>query len=428
MAIDFIKAKIINPNIEKIKNNPSLDFKMAVSSSTGEIALRETAIYHQCKIEITNNKYVRFSGSIHKMWNSLNGVYSPKYIRESRHQQVVNKGFNGNIFTLHDILEVREHLTKLLFCVPSQMEFKNIEFGVNTEPNFYNNLFLKGLLYHNGKLFEYKYNNCFAQSVHQKFILKIYNKSEQYGMDTETLRIELKYLKMTEVNLIGIKTFADINENTLKGANELLLKRFKETNYYDYTINKKTLTKRQKKTVVNYSNPRYWFEDITVKKRYEHKIKLKEFIVNNSDNLHRQLINEIELKGGIITRHSKTLKGGTITHSSIGIIIPPTRSTIPHKKQQQEKGKRCLVTGINISMQKDDSILLSHTGLIHYFNTNKKEYNFIKNKYLSKKWADADFKTQIKEMAHNIRNRHNSIKRGNELVYKPRQGQLFVTA
>mgnify|MGYP000365570798 FL=1 len=76
-------------------------------------------------------------------------------------------------------------------------------------------------------------------------------------------------------------------------------------------------------------------------------------------------------------------------------------------------------------MQKEGSILLSHTGLKYYYKTNKKEFEKIKNKYLSKKWIDANFETQIKELAHNIRNKHNNLKNSREQKYHPNQVQLF---
>jgi hypothetical protein len=52
-------------------------------------------------------------------------------------------------------------------------------------------------------------------------------------------------------------------------------------------------------------------------------------------------------------------------------------------------------------MQKDSSILLSHTGL-KYYKTDRKVFEQMKT-YLTKQWIESDFETQIKEIAHNIR-------------------------
>lgn len=86
----------------------------------------------------------------------------------------------------------------------------------------------------------------------------------------------------------------------------------------------------------------------------------------------------------------------------------------------------CLVTGLNISMQKSDSILLSHTGLKYYYKTNKKIYEEVKYKYLSTKWIDSNYKTQIKEIAHNIRNTHSNYKTKQQRIYQPQQLQLSL--
>src|SRR5690606_31880189 len=133
------------------------------------------ADYHYCKIIVYDSGLVLFSGSIHKLWNSLNGVSAPNK-RECKNY----KGFNGNQFTLKNVLEAREHLQELFDCEAEQMMFKNIELGINATPLFNPQQYIKGLLYHNGKLFESRYNEHFAQVIHQRYYIKIYNKSNQY--------------------------------------------------------------------------------------------------------------------------------------------------------------------------------------------------------------------------------------------------------
>jgi len=87
--------------------------------------------------------------------------------------------------------------------------------------------------------------------------------------------------------------------------------------------------------------------------------------------------------------------------------------------------RHCKVTGLNISMQKEDSSLLSHTGLKYYFNTNKKVYYQIRERYLTALWLDADYQTQIKEIAHNIRNNLKSMRITQKRLYPPQQLQMF---
>jgi hypothetical protein len=393
-------------------NRRELEFKTVVSNKTGKVSTKSVADYHFGKITIYESGLVLFTGSIHKLWNSLCKVKAPN-IKEVKQY----KGFNGNQFVINDIIKVRQHLEKLFNCTPNQMIFQNIEFGINTMPIFNPQLFLKGLLYHKGKLFEFKFNEHFAQVVHQRYYFKIYNKSKQYGMLNHTLRVELKVIKTEEIKCLEIKTFADINASTLMKANELLLKRFDEVVYYDNTITKESLTKLNKQTLERYSNPRYWINVLMPKNRDKHKKKLKDFISKCSTDLHQEIRQEIDKKGVIINRLSEIPNGVIINHSSIGLNITP--NTL------KKESRKCRVTRVDISMQKKGSILLSHTGLKYYYSNNKTSFEEIKNKYLSKKWINAKFDTQIKELAHNIRNKYNNQKIGKDLKHNPNQVLLF---
>ena len=94
---------------------------------------------------------------------------------------------------------------------------------------------------------------------------------------------------MTELKPLGIKTFADINEDTLKKAKELLLKRFDEVMHYDYTIVKKNLKKNDLDKLKVYSNPRYWIEDLQPNHRHRPKEHLRKITLSNSDQIHQQI-------------------------------------------------------------------------------------------------------------------------------------------
>ena len=230
------------------------------------------------------------------MWNSTNGIKAPN------HDTNNFKGYNGNQFRLKEIIEVRKHLQVLFKCNANQMVFQNIEFGINTEPNFNPQKFITGLLYHNGVMFEHKYKRAYGQVEHERFFIKIYNKGLQYCMNQSTLRIEIKVRKMIELVDTGIKTFADINKHTLNKAFKQILRRFDEVMYYDKTMKIKTLTAKEKLLIPNYKNQSYWIDDLLSQHRDRHKKRLKQFIEFNSDNLHAQLRQELINKCVIINR------------------------------------------------------------------------------------------------------------------------------
>ncbi len=318
--IDYIKIILLNIDVDRLLNLSFLDFKIEVSEKTGELSTNRIAEYHFCKITIYDSGVVLFTGSIHKLWNSLNEIKAPNYKKVKTY-----KGFNGNQFELKNIMEVRTHLENLFECGSQQMLFQNIELGVNTTPGFNPILYIKGLLYHWNKLFEYRYNGNLAQAEHEQYKFKIYNKSNQYGMSEYTLRIELKYNRTEEIKTIGIRTFADINQFTLDKAEQLLLKRFDEVTHYDYTINKKGLTKVRNQLLKNYSNPRYWIIDLKPEHRDRPKKRLKEITLEHSKNLHQQLRQNIIEKCVIINRLSENSKCVIINSSSIGLNF--TQST-----------------------------------------------------------------------------------------------------
>jgi hypothetical protein len=322
--IDYVKILLLGIDIERLSE--VFEFKLEVIEGTGEYSSKKVTEYHFCKITIHESGAVLFTGSIHKLWNSLNDVKAPNYKPLTKEQIKKGikdhyRGFNGNQFTLDSIIEVRGHLEYLFDCKPQQMVFQNIEFGLNISVDFNPKNYLKGLLYHNNKEFEYRYNGNSAQVIHKRYYLKIYNKSYQYGMSQNTIRVEVKLIKSIEIIKTEIKTFNDVSEHSLNKAIELLLKRFNEVVHYDYTIQKNELTSRLKLSLKNYSNPRYWLYDIKPNKRHQPKKLLKEITLKYSGNLHRKIEQKINVSRVIINRSFKNASRVIINSSSIGLNI-----------------------------------------------------------------------------------------------------------
>ena len=295
--MDYVKIYIKNANIEHLEANEQLDFVSEINQRTGEIYQKRVAEYHFCKITIYETGSVHFTGSLHKLWNSLNNIKAPNY-RENYY-----KGFNGNLFALKDVLQVRDYLVVLLGCQLYEMVFQNVEFGVNVPTIFKPREFIKGLLYHKGLDFEFKDHKNRASLPHQRYVVKIYNKSYQYGMSENTLRIELQIKKMEELKYMGLRTFADINKDTFDKAKSLILKRFDEVIYCDPTINRKALTIAQKRNLNKYSNPMYWIDNVQPNHRDRHKKSLEKMNEENSLNLRKQIREDLIEKCVIINQH-----------------------------------------------------------------------------------------------------------------------------
>jgi hypothetical protein len=224
-------------------------------------------------------------------------------------------------------------------------------------------------------------------------------------MCINVLRIEIKIIKTEELKKTGISTFADVNLETINNAKKLLLKRLDEVMHYDSSLNQTNLSNSQKRMLKSYSNPRYWIDELKPRYRDRHKKKLKEITRKYSEN------KAIQIRQNIIEKC---------------VII--NTSNIELNKTHL-KSRKCLVTGVDISMQKESSFLLSHTGLNNLYKTNRILYNKIKKRHLSKHWLNEDLQTEIREIAHNIRDKIRSRRKKQKRLYPKQQLHLFgITA
>ncbi len=394
--MDYIKLHIRDIDVNGLLER--LDFLREINTKTGEYKAVRIATYHNCTIKVYDSGRVQFAGSVHKMWNSLKGVTAPKN---------GDKGFNGNDLTLRDIYGIREHLKTLFDCKPSQLIFENIEVGVNLLTPFAVGLFLKGLLYHNGKRFESRRKDRLWQSYGSNYIVKAYDKGHQYGMAGNVLRFEIKVTRMEKFSNVGIKTFADVNNSTLNTAYNHLQKCFNEIVYYDRTIDKANLTRLESIKVKDYANVSYWM-DMESKKRDRPKKKLAKLIEQYSENLKAQIGSLMSQKCVIINRSFENPKCVIINRSSIPLKITHSVPRI------------CPITGADISMQKDDSYLLSNTGIKEIEKTDSALFERLKKILLTgnpNKFEKDDYN----KMSKQIRNRfYNNPDRNN-----PDQTNLF---
>ncbi|MGJ8685766.1 MAG: hypothetical protein ACSHWW_14135 [Nonlabens sp.] len=287
--IDYIKLKIDSCDVKLLLENSNLEFRRTVSEKTGLLDNKTICEYHHCKITIYDCNVVIFQGSIHKLHNSITGIEAP-----NKKSQINYKGFNGNQFNYTQIDFTRNHLANLFNVPTNQMILQNVEYGQNLTTSFDPQTFITGLLMYMGKAFDYNYNGYYAQSKHSQYIIKVYNKGNQYNMQFNTLRLEIKVTKMQcQKKEIGLSTMADITTETLDKAFKFLFKILNKVLYYDNSIIKTNLSKIDKARIKDYSNPRYWTK-LKPSKRDTKKKLLSNIIRNNSDNLKEQLLEQLE--------------------------------------------------------------------------------------------------------------------------------------
>jgi hypothetical protein len=317
--IDFVKILIENPDPTFLQETNQLEFKVEVSEKTGEVSTKKIANYHFCKIIIYSSGRVSFQGSLHKLYNSLNGIQAPNF------NKYYNKGFNGNLFTFKQIKYSIQHIAKLLNVKVCQLRFQNIEFGLNTELDFDPQTFIKGLLIQRNKVFELKHSQRFAQAIHNRYYLKIYNKGKQYKLAKNTLRVEVKIIKSEHLKQLKISTAADINKKTLYKAFKLLLRHFSEVIYYDHTINTKSLKTRKGNLLYKYQINHYWL-GLKSNKRDAPKKKLQYLIDNHSDNLKKQIETDMQRQYKRVIINHSSIELTTTLKQSVNTLTTKNRN------------------------------------------------------------------------------------------------------
>ena len=369
IPLDYVKFQLINYT-DDLMNNDFLKF-MPVYKNT--YINHHFAEYENIIFKIYNSGSIYISGSLHKFYN--NGKH------------------NSNDFNSKAFKDVLNDFQNKFNITPQNLRILGLEFGVNIEPILKTDTILNNILQHKRIDFENniksRYGN-YLQAKHSNFILKIYNKAKQYQLEKEVLRIEVKQCNWSEYRKRGLNTLQDFIGFDKKLFVETLINKWNEVIFYN------PLNKSDNKWN-KYNNVNFWRE-LKEKSNTTYSKHVKKLrIINNQC--------EIDIQYNIsqlILVKINSLQG--VTNSNFNV-----------KCNEMKNIKKCLITGIDISIQRNDSFLLSHTGLINLYKNDLKVFERVKCKFLSINWYDSDLKTQIKEIAHNIRNRYqNKIGKFNE--------------
>ncbi|EIA09584.1 hypothetical protein [Flavobacterium frigoris] len=344
--------------------------------------------------------------------------------------------FNGNLHNANDL--------NIIDCIKIILEFKNtfkidweklkiinLEFGLNVVSPICIKDLITFLIYHEQHEFKDNPEYQFSKQSHSSNkktgrannnkIIKGYAKGLQFPefCHINTFRFEIKSRESAYISKLEIFNLNDLlNVNVYYLLIDKLIAEFKNIlilyDKIDFTnLNLKEVSKLN--TLLSQS---HWYRIKQDNKRNafnDEKIKYYKLIDKTGIHLKKQLEK-------IICEKLELLKKGAIS------TLYNSRIRTQNKTQTTTvKTLLCQVTKINISMQKNDSILLSHTGLKHYYKNDKKVFEQIKRRYLSNRWLSSDFETQIKEIAHSIRNSKSNQSIKQNRIYKPTQLNILNT-
>jgi hypothetical protein len=324
-----------------------------------------------------------------------------------------------------------------------------LQIGINLTVDFNPSEFLNYLIIHRGKPFTRQTGKKkdYTECEHEQFYIKIYNKGLQYGLSKNILRIEVKFRKMEIPNRLGIPVLSDLLDvSKIKKLNEKFLDIFEEILIGGHIVTHEKLSNRDRLLFANGHNPNYWqqvipkSDDYTIgskskeykkaRKKYETQLsRFKTLVKVTGANYRKMLVrkliieksnilltntaekenqtSKLDKKMGEIDLHqlpekhqinhpTKNIKMGEIDPLLYSVKLPPSEK--PDKR-------KCKVTKLDITMQKENSEFLCTSG-IKYYKKNHPEKWLKLWRRLSPRWHGCSEDVQICEIHHSIRNEY----------------------
>jgi hypothetical protein len=376
IPVDYVKFEIIGIDAESILKNPNLTFTPKLKDGDELVSYSSMIDNMKIKVSIPSNR-ITLSGSIHKFWNG--GVHNYNDFDEV--------AFRDSTHRMYSTFQV----------APMHLKILSMEYGVNINIDYPVKNVLNNCFQHKGKDVEVKISNDggkYHQAQHDRYFLKLYDKGKQYGLiGKNLLRIEVKEINWTTNRKHGILTFKDFIECDKSIFIKNLIHQWMSVILFDFNTPTHLIKPE-------YTNANYWRD-------LREKVKNKELSKTSFHRHWKELKNINAIHGNDIQN--------IITQSIIQKIDQLQRVTFSTFSQEL-KIKVCPITGIEINNQKSNSKLLSHSTLMKLQFEQPKTFVEIRHRFLTGNWINKDIKTQIKEIAHNIRNTfYNSLNRSKKI-------------
>ena len=391
--LDYIKIEIKDPlQINEIWSHSDLVYSSEhtyLNKSDGNLKTVGKKSYLNLNFTRYENR-LEIDGSLHKLFNS--GLH------------------NANDFTVSDCIKSIDKLCLQFAINPELCHVNNLEFGVNvTAPGNVSDL-VKWLRFHHRNPFVKfpKLEQCYFAGT-DYFGVKAYNKTLQFPQYAapNLFRFEGKTRQSKYLVSKGIKTLKDLTAPAIyRLLSGVILSEWGNVLIFD---------KRTKKGV-KFCNTDFWLEIlenshrntfVNTKKKY-YKILGKKGLQNliySAIEKKLTLLNEcanstVSDRGNLIK--PETQKGIKTQNSFVQI---PTIVKVENNQHSEPIISRiCLVTELNISMQKPTSKYLCSAGLKWYWENAPETYQRLIDKYLTKEKRGSDLQEQFYYIAHNIRN------------------------
>lgn len=428
--LDFLKILIQNIDIvdEVFKNNLLSD--VSVHQKANKHFRKKPNEFNQAKF-IKEYKGVYFCFYLRtidsdEVFTKLEILFKPHYyFNDNLH--------NANDFSVQNCIDVLNEFKTLFKLSANEMKIVNIEYGINAvSPICCKNLILHSI-YHEKNQFLNMSGLKYAKISYREKPngtdnkykqIKFYNKGVQYPqyINIDTFRFEVKSKTSPFIKKQGINTLSDLlHHKTYEKLSESILTEFSKVLIVDAENEMQNLTSKEQTKLTQYLNTIKWDKAIQGSKNLFNNDKIKYFALldKTGNNVHNILKDIIKNKLRKLLKQCANLTPIKKVNSCAVLT-----TNIMQNGTQLNNG-RCIVTRLDISMQKKGSSLLSTNQIRKLYKTDRKIFDEVKNKYLSKKWINADLETQFFEIYHNIRNAKSNREIKQKKLYPVHQQRLF---
>jgi hypothetical protein len=263
-----VKAECPIADFQKWKLQTGIVFYTKLNIDSGLISCREYDNHRTYRHTAKLGHYKLTVREVHK--NDIEPIYWLT-IEGSLHENYFNGQNHSRFLFAHIQWEIHDLCNKL-YLKPSNLILRNCEVGVNIKLPYPPLDYIKTamILFKEKPFVDFEEKNGVCIGIYCKsteYWIKIYDKGLQFNLKENLMRFEIKYKKMTTLNKYGIRTFADLlNESRVNNLIELLAKAWNNILFYEPGINPSalSLTKHQYELLMQGVNRNYW---VQLKKR-----------------------------------------------------------------------------------------------------------------------------------------------------------------
>lgn len=376
MIPDFIKVRITDKAIiQKINCNSLLTWNSKEENLSHfdfeEIFTKETKIYKG----ILFCFYTKY----------LEVLFRPHYyFNDNKH--------NANDFPVNECIKVIQEFIDLLdIDEVGKLKVVNLEFGVNVIPEMKIEDLITFITYHHKNDFKTDRQLSYSKKSYtptksgkeNKYkVIKAYAKGLQFPeyTDRNTFRFEVKSKKSRYINKLEISSITDLlNPQIYNRLATELLKEFSEVLILDSNTGFNNLTPKEKQVLKGYLNTHTWYKILQNSRNnfgYHKNKRYLPLLKKTEKDIHK------ELKQTIVEK-IQTLKSSAYSPPMKKLKISAYSPNYIRGKRTKTELRICPVTRLSINMQKEDSFLLSNSGLKELQQTNLAMFNFLKDQLLT---------------------------------------------